>query len=81
MRKLALSVLILSLAACSKLSDDNYKQIKIGMNKEEVESILGSPDECDGAFSFEACTWGNEDRHITVGYAGDKVLSKSKKGL
>ncbi|QGX39979.1 hypothetical protein [Permianibacter aggregans] len=81
MRKLALSIFILSLAACSKLTEDNYKQIEIGMDREEVESILGAPDECGGALSFEACTWGDDNRHITVGYAGDKVLSKSKKGL
>lgn len=73
--------LALSLAACSKLTTDNYQKIESGMEKSEVFDLLGDADECGGALGFEGCTWGDNDRYITVGFAGDKVMTKSSKGL
>lgn len=69
------------LAACNKVSQDNYAQLKPGMSKDEVEGLLGSPGECAGALGMSSCTWGDEQRFISVQYAGDKVMMFSGKGL
>ena len=46
MKKLLIIAATLSLAACSKVSLENYEKIKVGMDKTEVETILGSADNC-----------------------------------
>jgi hypothetical protein len=51
------------------------------MHKDEVESLLGGPAECAGALGMSSCTWGDEQRFISVQYAGDKVMMFSGKGL
>ncbi|MCR4510939.1 outer membrane protein assembly factor BamE [Pseudomonas sp. 32.2.56] len=71
----------LLLVACNKVNQDNYAQLKPGMSKDEVERLLGGPDECAGALGMSSCTWGDEQRFISVQYAGDKVLMFSGKGL
>lgn len=71
----------LLLAACNKVNQDNYAQLKPGMSKDQVESLLGSPAECAGALGMSSCTWGDEQRFISVQYAGDKVMLFSGKGL
>ena len=71
----------LLLAACNKVNQDNYAQLKPGMSKVEVENLLGKPSECSGALGISSCTWGNEQRFISVQYAGEQVLLFSGKGL
>lgn len=66
---------------CSKVTTENYDQIKMGMTYDEVIGLLGKADECDGAMGIKDCTWGDEDRHIRVDFAGDKVIMFSAKGL
>ena len=81
LRHFALLCCCVVLAACSKVNQDNYSKLKPGMNKTEVESLLGSPSECAGALGMSSCTWGDEQRFISVQYAGDKVMMFSGKGL
>ncbi|MCZ4322799.1 MAG: outer membrane protein assembly factor BamE [Pseudomonas sp.] len=81
LRVVALLAGCLLLAACNKISQDNYTQLKAGMSKDEVESLLGKPGECAGALGMSSCTWGDEQRFISVQYAGDKVMMFSGKGL
>ncbi|MGB4075387.1 outer membrane protein assembly factor BamE domain-containing protein [Pseudomonas sp.] len=81
LRVVALLAGCLLLAACNKVSQDNYSQLKPGMSKAEVESLLGNPTECAGALGMSSCTWGDEQRFISVQYAGDKVMMFSGKGL
>lgn len=69
------------LAACNKVNQANYSQLKAGMTKPEVEQLLGTPSECAGALGVTSCTWGDEKTFISVQYAGDKVLMFSGKGL
>lgn len=69
------------LAACSKVSQENYAKLKAGMAKTEVENLLGSPTECSGAIGLTSCTWGDEKAFISVQFAGDKVLMFSGRGL
>jgi hypothetical protein len=66
---------------CSKVTTGNYDQIKMGMQYDEVIALLGHADRCDGALGIKKCTWGDEDRHIQVNFAGDRVILFSAKGL
>lgn len=73
--------LLLEIFGCNKLTTENYDQLKIGMNYDEVISLLGKADECDGVIGIKNCTWGNEEKYIKVSFAGDKVLVFSGHGL
>lgn len=74
-------MLCLLLAACSKVSQENYAKLKAGMTKTEVEQLLGAPKECSGALGMTSCLWGDEKSSISVQYTGEKVLIFSGKGL
>jgi hypothetical protein len=69
------------LAACGKVNQENYSKLKAGMSKAEVESILGSPRECEGAVGLTSCVWGDEKSVISVQFAGEKVMMYSGEGL
>ena len=76
--------MVVSLAltiGCSKVTTENYDQIKMGMPYAEVIAILGKADECNGALGIKNCTWGDEDRHILVNFVGEKVILFSARGL
>lgn len=81
LRSLALLSFCVLLAACSKLNQENYSRLKTGMDKAQVEALLGSPTECSGALGVTSCTWGDEKTFISVQYAGDKVLMHAGQGL
>ena len=78
---------ILVLAACnrnvlsgSKLTLDNYNQITTGMNKAQVEKILGPPTsmETKDMIIFKKSTWRYEegDKFAVVTFKNDEVDSK-----
>lgn len=81
LRSLALLTVCVLLAACSKVTQENYSKLSAGMPKAQVEALLGSPTDCAGALGMSSCTWGNEKSFISVQYAGDKVLMFSGQGL
>jgi outer membrane protein assembly factor BamE (lipoprotein component of BamABCDE complex) len=78
---------ILVLAACnrnvltgSKLTLDNYNQITTGMNKAQVEKILGPPTsmETKDMLIFKKTTWRYEDgqKFAQITFKNDEVDSK-----
>lgn len=81
LRRTALLVFICLLAACSKISAENYAKIKSGMSFKEVSGILGNPTSCDDAVGFKSCKWGDDKSHITVRFAGDAVIIHSAENL
>ncbi|WP_416422008.1 outer membrane protein assembly factor BamE [Pseudomonas sp. App30] len=81
LRSLALLSFCVLLAACNKINQENYSQIKAGMTKPEIEKLLGSPTDCSGALGMSSCTWGDKNSFISVQYAGDKVVMYSGQGL
>jgi len=81
LRVLALLSLCVLLTACNKINQENYSKIHAGMNKAEVEQLLGTASDCSGALGMSSCTWGNKDAFISVQYAGDKVVIYSGQGL
>ncbi len=80
-RSLALLSLCVLLTACNKINQENYSKIHAGMNKAEVEQLLGTATDCSGALGMSSCTWGNNEAFISVQYAGDKVVVYSGQGL
>ena len=81
MKKLLIIAATLSLAACSKVSLENYEKIKVGMDKTEVETILGSADNCVETTLHTNCVWGDEAKNIEITLVSDKVTLYSKHGL
>ena len=81
MRYLAVMFSLMLLVGCSKVTKENYDQLKSGMSQAEVEAVLGSSDMCTETFGTKTCSWGNEDRNITINFVGDTVLVLSNKGL
>ena len=69
------------LAACSKVTQENYARIKEGMSEKEVVAILGSPSEASSGsglrISGTTLTWKGGDAVITVRLLNGKVALKS----
>jgi hypothetical protein len=74
-------LLYLVLFGCSKLNRENYDKIKVGMDYQQIVSIIGDPDKCDAIMGSKNCVWGNENKNITINFIGDKVFVLSMNGL
>ncbi|GAA5188940.1 DUF3862 domain-containing protein [Ferrimonas gelatinilytica] len=68
------------LSGCSKVTAENYAKLDVGMERQEVEQLLGKPDQCEAALGAKSCIWGDEKRHIKVAFAGDTAMLFSSKG-
>ncbi|HEX5392792.1 MAG TPA: hypothetical protein VFW68_05920, partial [Rhodocyclaceae bacterium] len=78
-RGLALAATLLALAACSRLTQENYDKLKTGMAYEDVEAVLGRPTQCSEALTVRTCIWGDEASNINANFvAGKAVLFSSK---
>jgi hypothetical protein len=66
---------------CSKLTQENYEKIKLGMGYEEVADILGQAQECDSSIGVTNCRWESNGKYIKVQFIADKVVLFSAKGL
>ncbi len=62
------------LAACNKLTVENYDKLKTGMPYEEVKRILGAPAKCSEVLGIKQCVWGDDKRHIDVSFVGDQAV-------
>ncbi len=85
-----LGLLASVLTGCgSKVSESNYEKIKTDMTRAEVEAILGEGTETSGggasiggiSASGTVVTWKDGEKSITVTFANDKVVMKTKKGM
>jgi|SRR5688572_3159372 len=80
MRTLAL-VLLLALAACSKVNQENFAKVQDGMTEEQVTAILGKPTESSSVnvlgVSGTSSRWVSGDTTIVVRFVGGKVALKS----
>lgn len=81
--KLVVLILVMGMLffGCSKLNQENYGKIEMGMDYEQVLAIIGNPDKCDEVLGTKKCVWGNEEKHITITFMGDQVILPSMKGL
>ena len=71
----------LVLVGCSKMNQENYNKIKIGMDYQQIIEIIGNPDKCDAALGTKSCIWGTEKKNITIKFIADKVALPAMKGL
>ncbi len=76
-----LSLVMLTSIGCSKLTSENYDELRIGMAYEAVVDLLGKPDSCEGTVGFKNCTWGDQKRYINVKFGGNSVVYFSSKGI
>ncbi|HTP61168.1 MAG TPA: outer membrane protein assembly factor BamE [Burkholderiales bacterium] len=71
----------LILAACSKITQDNYNKVQDGMTEQEVQALLGSPSESSGVqavgLSGTSSKWVGGDATITIRFVNGKVALKS----
>jgi len=81
MRSMLVLCALLTLAACSKVNQENYSKLAAGMSKAEVENLLGSPADCSGAAGLTSCSWGDDKASISVQFAGEKAMMFSGNGL
>lgn len=75
-----LSLLAL-LTACSKVTNENYRQLRIGMTYPEVVRLLGEPAKCDSLLTARSCTWGSGAKAIDIQFVADQVVLFSSRGL
>lgn len=77
-----LIVTLLALCGCSsKINQENYKKIEIGMSFDEVAAILGAPVACESVLGTRSCDWGKESRMINIKFVADNVVFRSAQGL
>ncbi len=82
--KVLITVIIfvsLFILACSKVTQENYEKIKLGMAYEEVVNILGKAQECDSSIGITNCRWESNGKYIKIQFIADKVVLFSAKGL
>jgi hypothetical protein len=69
-----------AIAACSKVTQENYLKVQEGMSEEEVISLLGRPTESNSVnilgVSGTASRWVSRDAVITVRFVNGKVAFK-----
>ena len=79
-RTLALIALLL-VAACSKVTQENFSKIQDGMSEQEVAAILGSPTESSSTsilgISGTSSEWTASDSVITIRFVNGKVALRS----
>ncbi len=81
MKWLAL-LLVLFLWGCnSKLTQENYNKIGMGMGYDQVVDLIGKPDKCDDVMGIRSCHWGDGKTAVSISFAGDKVLLFSAENL
>ena len=76
-----LFVLLMVGCSNSRITQENYGKIEVGMKYSEVVAILGEPTNCSSVFSATNCIWGNATRSIDVSLIADQVVFLSSKGL
>ena len=81
-RRFALAAaLALLIAACSKVTQENYAKVRNGMTEQQVYAILGQPTEeaSRDMFGMSATTakWVSGDTVINIQFVGGKVVLRS----
>jgi len=73
--------IVLAVAACSRVTQENFAKVENGMTEQEVGSILGSPTESTSrevlGISGTTSVWRSGDAEITIRFVGGKVALKS----
>ena len=86
---LAILVLLLPLAGCNKVTQQNYDRVQSGMSVDQVKDILGEPATTSSAGgqvgpvggSVAQMEWRHGDQTITVHFLNGKVVAKEESNL
>lgn len=78
---IVLTLAVFTALGCSKLTQENYDKLSVGMEYQEVLKILGDPDECKSLLNAKNCIWGDASKNITIKIVADKVVFLSSSGL
>ncbi|MCV2885920.1 DUF3862 domain-containing protein [Aestuariibacter sp. AA17] len=64
-----------AVTGCTKLTQDNYDKLSMGMSQEDVERVIGEADKCETMIGTVDCYWGEKDaRYINIKFvAGNAV--------
>lgn len=73
--------LLLAVVGCSRLTQENYDRIAVGMSYDEVVELIGTPEACDDVMGVRSCTWGDETRSVKVNFLAGEVLLYSSTNL
>jgi hypothetical protein len=69
------------LAACSRVSAENYNKLEAGMSREEVYGILGKPDQVEGSglgkLTISSETWRGGGQRIELSFIGGQLATMS----
>ena len=80
--KLVLVAGILLLAGCSRITPENYQQLKVGMTFDDVTALLGQPDDCPEALvGVKTCYWQSGSKRIEINFMMDRVAIYTKEGF
>ncbi|HVP08290.1 MAG TPA: outer membrane protein assembly factor BamE [Burkholderiales bacterium] len=85
MRSATAAVFVLSaallLAACSKVTQENFARIQDGMTEQQVAAILGAPTETSSGsilgIAGTSSTWRDGDAVIAIRFVDGKAVLKS----
>lgn len=77
----AAALLLPLLAACNRITAENYDKLKSGQTYEEVTQVLGKPGRCDELVGIRSCRWGNDQSNITVNFVSGKVVLFSAENI
>lgn len=73
-------IMMLGLAACSKLSVENYEKLQEGMTYDQIAAVIGKPSECTEAMMVRHCVWRDGERRISVSFlVGKATLFSAEK--
>ena len=76
------AILALTLfTGCSKLTKENYDQIKVGMPYDDVIGLIGKPENCSETLGMKNCTWKSGQKKASIAFLGDKVTLYSSENL
>lgn len=80
-RMVLAGLVLATLAACSKVTAENYAKVRANMTREQVYHVLGKPHEVSGGdigpISMSTETWKGAKETVKVTFGGDKVVLKS----
>ena len=79
--KAARLLVVLLVAACSRVTADNFDKVQDGMSEAEVRAVLGEPTESNSVtvlgMSGTASRWRGRDAEIVVRFSNGKVALKT----
>lgn len=73
--------LLCGVVSCKGVSGENYDKLEVGMEYDEVVSILGKADSCRAVLNMKNCIWSRGDEEIRIKFVGSQMVFKAARGL